>query len=171
MRKIILSLAVSLDGFIEDPKGQYDWCINDQSMISDLLSRVDSLLIGRKTYELIQSLNDGELPPMTKLIVSNSIKKVDNGAVLIGDDLKKEIEAIKNKTGKDIWLFGGATLASSMMNLDLIDEIQLALHPTILGGGKPLFQKIISRKNLDLKECQSFPSGLVKLVYQSKSLK
>src|SRR5688572_24738086 len=140
MRKIILQLAVSLDGFIEGPNGEYDWCFSDQDYgMSDFLKRIDTVFIGRKSYELMQNMEAGSgLPEMKTYVFSNTLTKVGSGASLISRDLKKQITAIKEEAGKDIWLFGGASLTGSLMNLKLVDEISMAVHPIILGKGKPL---------------------------------
>ena len=169
MRKIILGLAVSLDGFIEGPNGEYDWCFTDQDYgLSDFFKRVDAVFIGRKSYELTQNM--GEAPPgmpkMKEYIFSNTITEVKEGALVVSGDIKAQVDQIKNMEGKDIWLFGGASLTSSLMNLGLVDEIWLSIHPVILGGGKPLFSDIKNRIQLRLKESKTYSTGLVSVIYE-----
>ena len=168
MRKIILGLAVSLDGFIEGPNGEYDWCFMDQDYgMSDFLKRVDTLFMGRKTYELTLTMKDnGGLPPMKEYIFSTTLKEVKKGAVLISENIKQQVEEIRNSEGKDIWLFGGALLTSSLMNLGLVDEIWLAIHPIILGRGKPLFSGIEKRIGLRLTDTKLYSTGLVSVAYE-----
>jgi dihydrofolate reductase len=168
MRKIILGLAVSLDGFIEGPKGEYDWCFMDQDYgMSDFLKRVDTLFMGRKTYELTLTMKgNGGLPPMKEYVFSNTLKEVKKAAVLISGDIRQQVEKIRNSEGKDIWLFGGAALTSSLMNLGLIDEIWLALHPVILGSGKALFNGIGKRTWLRLTDTRVYSTGLVSMIYE-----
>ena len=175
MRKLILNLAVSLDGYIEGPKGEYDWCFTDQDYgLTDFFKRIDTLFIGRKTYEMAQSVQSMEeaggagFPKLKEYIFSTTLDKVKDGATLIKGDIKTEVENIKNDKGKDIWLFGGAELTSSLMNLNLVDEIQLSVHPILLGGGKPLFQNIKGKINLKLFDTKTYSTGLISLTYLLK---
>lgn len=172
MRKIILQLAVSLDGFIEGPNGEFDWCFTDQDYgMSDFFKRIDTTFMGRKTYEVALKMAD-EIPPgfpkFKEYVFSNTLDKAKGGVVLVRGDIKKEVEKIRNEKGKDIWLFGGADLISSLMNLDLVDEIMLAIHPVILGEGKPLFKEIKERTWLTLTHQKVYPNGLVFLTYLLK---
>ena len=140
MRKLILGLAVSLDGFIEGPNGEYDWCFTDQDYgLSDLYKRVDAVFIGRRTYELILAMGEnagGSFPNMKEFIFSNTLEKVKDGAFLINGDIKTQVENIKKEKGKDIWLFGGAGLTTSLMNLNLVDQLSLAVHPILFAAAK-----------------------------------
>jgi dihydrofolate reductase len=168
MRKIILGLAVSLDGFIEGPNGEYEWCFADQDYgLSDFLKRIDSSFIGRKTYEMALAMGDssGSFPKLKEYIFSTTLDKVKEGAVLINGDIKNKVENIKKEKGKDIWLFGGAGLTTSLMNLGLVDEVSLAVHPVLLGGGKPLFKDIKDRITLRLVDKKTYSTGLVSLSY------
>lgn len=171
MRKIILQLAVSLDGLIEGPNGEFDWCFTDDDYgMTDFFKRIDSIFIGRKSYELALSMG-GSAPPgfpsLKEYVFSNTLDKVEGDRVLVrSDDLAKKVNEIKNSPGKDIWLYGGASLTTALMNLDLIDKMALAVHPILLGSGKPLFQNIAERKKLELINSQTYPSGLVMLSYR-----
>ena len=169
MRKVILQLAVSLDGYIEGPNGEYDWCLTDQDYgMSDFFKHVDSLFIGRKSYELTLSMGEEAMdgfPKLTEYVFSTTLKEVKPGAILIKGDIEAAVKRIKNEPGKDIWLFGGADLSASLLHLDLIDEVSLAVHPLILGGGKPLFSNIKNRVQLTLTDTKTYSSGLVSLTY------
>ena len=168
MRKIILGVAVSLDGFIEGPNGEYDWCFMDQDYgFSDFFKRVDTIFVGRKTYEMSLGMESGVagFPKFKEYIFSKTLDKVKNGATLIKDNIQNEIEKIKKDKGKDIWLFGGASLTTSLMNLGLVDELSLAVHPIILGSGKPLLQNIKERISLKLLDTKTYSTGLVSLTY------
>ncbi len=169
MRKVILGVAVSLDSFIEGPKGEYDWCFTDQDYgLSDFFKRVDTAFIGRKTYEMTLSMSDSSssgFPKLKEYIFSTTLNKVKEGATLIKGDIQTEVEKIKNEKGKDIWLFGGAGLTTSLLNLGLVDELSLAVHPILLGSGKPLFSNIKHRINLTLVDTKTFSTGLVSLTY------
>lgn len=169
MRKIILAVAVSLDGFIEGPNGEYDWCFTDQDYgLSDFFKRVDTLFMGRKTYEMSLAMSDKDsagFPKFKEYIFSTTLEKVKDGATLIKNNLKNQIENIKAEKGKDIWLFGGAGLTTSLMNSGLVDEISLAVHPILLGSGKPLLSNIQKRIKLLLVDTKTYSTGLVSLVY------
>src|SRR5258705_7493734 len=169
MRKLILSVAVSLDGFIEGPHGEYDWCMLDQDYgLSAFFKRVDTLFMGRKTYEMAQAMGDAApsgFPKFKEYIFSTTLTAVKEGAVLIKTNIKEEVEKIRNEKGKDIWLFGGAGLTTSLMNLGLVDELSLAVHPVLLGQGKHLFNNIKDRIKLTLVETKTYSSGLVSLTY------
>ena len=173
MRKIILGLAVSLDGFIEGPNGEYDWCFTDQDYgMTEFYKRIDSLFIGKRSYELLLKMGDDAMPGFPKLkeyVFSTTMKDAKPGVIIINDDIKKNVEKIKHEPGKDIWLFGGASLTSSLLNLDLVDEMSLAIHPIILGSGKPLFSDIKKRIPLNLMDTKTYSSGLVTMVYSFKN--
>jgi dihydrofolate reductase len=169
MRNLILQLAVSLDGYIEGPNGEYDWCFTDQDYgMSQFMQLVDSLFIGRKSYELLLSMGDAAMPGFPKLqeyVFSSTLQEVRPGAVLINGDTATAVQQIKNAPGKDIWLFGGASLTASLLNLGLIDEISLAVHPIVLGSGKPLFSNLTHRLPLTLRDTKTYSTGLVALTY------
>ena len=169
MRKVILQLAVSLDGYIEGPNGEYDWCFTDQDYgMNDFLKRVDSMFIGRKSYELTLAMGEAAMAPfakMTTYVFSTTLADVKPGTILIKEEIDAAVRQIKKEPGKDIWVFGGAGLTASLLTHGLIDEISLAVHPLILGAGKPLFSNIQSRMPLTLTDSKTYSSGLVSLTY------
>ena len=168
MRKIILGLAVSLDNFIEGPKGEYDWCFTDQDNgMTEFMSRIDAIFMGRKSFELASTMEDQN--PWTDVptyVFSNTLTQTPPGTMLISGESLAKAKEIKNQPGKDIWLFGGASLTSSLMNAGLVDELWLSVHPILLGSGRPLFQGIQHRIKTKLLESQTYSSGLVSLKYQ-----
>lgn len=172
MRKIILGLAVSLDSYIEGPNGEFDWCFTDQDYgLSEFFKRVDAVFMGRKSYELAEKMNaEGNdipgMPKMQEYIFSNTLTHVKDGAIIVSGDVAKEVQSIKEQEGKDIWLFGGASLTSALMNMGLVDELWLSIHPVLLGGGKPLFIDIKDRVNLQLLESKTYDTGLVSVKYE-----
>jgi len=173
MRKVILGVAISLDGFIEGPNGEYDWCFIDPDYnFTDFFKRIDTIFVGRKTYEMSSEMEGGGtgFPKFKEYIFSTTLDKVKKGATIIKGDIKTEVEKIKNEKGKDIWLFGGASLTTSLMNLGLVDELSLAVYPILLGGGKPLFNSIKHRIKLKLVDAKSYASGLVSLTYNIHTL-
>lgn len=168
MRKLILGVAVSLDSYIEGPNGEYDWCFTDQDYgLNEFYTRIDAVFVGRKSYEMSFGIEGGAdaFPKMKEYVFSNTLTSVKEGTMLISGDIKTAVEKIKQEEGKDIWLFGGASLTSTLMQLHLVDELWLSVHPIILGQGKPLFQDIKERTNLQLVESKVYDTGLVSLKY------
>ncbi|MFC5410994.1 dihydrofolate reductase family protein [Larkinella bovis] len=171
MRKVILGLAISLDGYIEGPNGEYDWCFTDQDYgLTAFLERIDGLLIGRKSYDLLNNPNEpasnNPYSGYKKYIFSNTLTQVGEGEELIRGDIRTQVNALKNQPGKDLWLFGGANLTTSFFNEGLIDELFLAVHPILLGAGKPLAPNLKNRVNLTLLESKPYETGLVSLTYR-----
>lgn len=169
MRRVILGLAVSLDGFIEGPNGEYDWCFTDQDYgMSDFFKRVDAVFMGRKSYEMMLGMSSDitGMPKLQEYVFSNTLHAVEGDRILVRGDIEQKIKEIKNQLGKDIWMFGGASLTAALMNLGLIDEFWLSVHPVVLGAGKPLFQNISERKNLNLLDVKTYSTGLVSLKYK-----
>ncbi|ALW86030.1 deaminase [Hymenobacter sedentarius] len=172
MRQVILQLAVSLDGYIEGPGGEYDWCFTDQDYgMTAFLQRVDSVFYGRKSYELAVATGAAGVGAgagwshLREYVFSNSLQHVPPGATLISGDIGAAVRRIKQEPGKDIWLWGGASLTASLLALGLVDELRLAVHPLLLGGGKPLFPPLATRRTLTLLDAQTYSSGLVSLAY------
>lgn len=170
MRKIILCLAVSLDGYIEGPKGEYDWCFTDQDYgMKEFLSDIDTLFFGRKSYEMFgETGSGGPFASFKKCVFSNSLSSVKKGVQLINGDVKAKVLEMKSEPGKDIWLFGGASLTSSLMSLGLVDKLFLAVHPIMLSSGKPMVSDIVGRVNLQLTDTRVYDTGLVSLYYDIK---
>jgi dihydrofolate reductase len=169
MRKIILGLAVSLDGFIEGSNGEYDWCFTDQDYgLTDFFKSIDAIFMGRKSYEMAQQTAESNpWKGMKTYVFSNTLKSVDSKEVeLISGDIEKRVNELRMQPGKDIWLFGGAELLTSFVNSNWVDEYWLSVHPIVLGSGKPLFQNITERKRLKLIHSKVYETGLVSLKYK-----
>lgn len=177
-RKIILDLAVTLDGFIEGKNGEVDWCIMDSEMgFIDFLNQIDTIFYGRKSYdlwgqftpEIEQTDTDkqiwGAIHSKEKYVFSRSHKGTDDKAIFINDHIFEEVNKLKNKPGKDIWLYGGASLITTFIHLGLVDEFRLSVHPVVLGEGKPLFIDIKQRLHLKLVHTRTLSSGVVQLIY------
>lgn len=174
MRKLILGLAITLDGYIEGPNGEYDWCFTDQDYgLNDFFERIDAMFIGRKSYEMMQQYSEssnGEsvpgMPDLTTYVFSKKLTSVKEGAVLISEDSIAEVRRIKNEPGKDIWLFGGASLFNTLVKEGLVDELWMSVHPILLGSGKALFEKRDGRLKLNLLESKTYNTGLVSVRYR-----
>ena len=167
MRKIILNVAVSLDSFIEGPNGEFDWCFMDQDYgMTDFMNRTDAIFFGRKSYQLVLDYGIGYYAYAKKYVFSKTLTEASSAnTIIINEDLVEAVNKIKTEPGKDIWLFGGASLVTAFMQNDLLDELMLSVHPILLGSGKPLFQNIKERTKLELTNFQNFSTGLVQLFY------
>jgi dihydrofolate reductase len=115
---------------------------------------------------MMNSNDESGLPDLKQYIFSTTLDKVKDGEILINSNIYTEVEKIKNEKGKDIWLFGGASLTTTLLNLKLVDEISLAVHPILLAQGKMLFSNINQRIKLSLIRSQSYSTGLVSLDYK-----
>jgi dihydrofolate reductase len=150
MKKIILSVAVSLDGFIEGSKGEYDWCPPPSAKeMKGFMDGVDSIFVGRKSFELI---GKNSFPGKKLYVFSNTMDSNQKGISVVARDVIATVKSIKKEGGKDIWLYGGANLTTTFLNEDLIDEMWLGIVPIILGAGKPLFQDISQRRHFTIAQ-------------------
>jgi dihydrofolate reductase len=166
VRKIILNVAVTLDGYIEGSKGEYDWCFTDQDYgMEAFLDRTDAIFLGRKSYELLLATEPGAFPGKKKYVFSSTLKEVADDYLLVRGNIVEEAKHIAAATGKDIWLFGGAMLITAFVNAGLVDEFQLSIHPLLLGSGKLLFQQLSHAVPLKLVNCRQYETGLVQLFY------
>lgn len=177
MRNVTLDLAVTLDGFIEGPNGEIDWCIMDDDMdFGAFLDSIDTIFYGRVSYDMWGNyIPDENASPLEKSVwlavhakekvVFSSQERHDQRATFINQDITKNVTSFKNKPGKDIWLYGGSKLITTFIDFDLIDVYRLSVHPTVLGSGKPLFSNLKRRLNLNLLHTRRFKSGVVQLVY------
>ncbi|SHN05325.1 dihydrofolate reductase family protein [Gracilibacillus kekensis] len=177
-RSIILDLAVTLDGFIEGKNGEVDWCIMDSEMgFTNFLNQIDTILYGRKSYDLwgqyIPTMKDTNaekemwelVQSKEKYVFSRTQKGSDKKVIFINNNIPEEVNKLKNQTGKDIWLYGGASLIQTFIDLGLVDEFRLSVHPVILGEGRPLFTDVKQRLNLKLISTRTYSSGVVQLIY------
>jgi dihydrofolate reductase len=190
VRKIIAALVVSVDGFIEGPKGQLDW-VDTWEDPFDLLPQIDACILGRAMYPgyeqywgAILANPEGILPFTGRVATKGEIayahfaektphivlsRTLDNVAwknTRIVRDLE-EIRRMKQEPGKDMHAVGGATLVGSLMNERLVDELRLVVHPIILGGGKALFKDVQERHALTFLGAKPLESGLVRLTYST----
>lgn len=171
MRKIRLFIASSLDGYIARTSGNVDWLFTDQDYgYTDFFAQIDTLIMGNKTYQ--QALSFGEYPYKGKkgfVLSKTRAGERDNNVEFVGGDLKSFINKLLNQSGGDIWLVGGAETIHYFMKHGFVDELILAIHPTILGDGIPLIVRDPSLETaLELKEVKSFESGLLQVFYDVK---
>lgn len=178
MKKVILNLAVSLDGFIEGPKGEIDWCIMDADMdFEAFLDSVDTLFYGRVSYDAWGNYQPEPQAPEAeqkmwqaihakRKFVFSHADRLDDRATFIHTDIAAKVKELKQQGGKDIWLYGGAGLIQSFIQAGLIDAYRISVHPVVLGSGKPLFEDMQQRLNLKLTGTRVFRSGVVELSYE-----
>jgi len=158
-----------LDGFIEGPNGEFDWCFVDQDYgMTDFMNRIDAIFFGRKSYELVLQMDKNPYPDKKKYLFSNSLKSVEGNTKIISEPVEEAVKKIIDEEGKDIWLFGGSILLTSLLNAGFVDEIQLSVHPILLGKGKPLFGEIKKRIHFELIDTKTYSTGLVQLIYQKE---
>jgi dihydrofolate reductase len=167
MRKVVLFIASSLDGYIARPSGEIDWLFTDQDYgYSEFLASVDTVLMGRKTYE--QVLTFGEYPYEEKksyIFTHNSALKANKNVKFVGKNVADFVSELRQFNGKNIWLVGGSVLIGDFMSNHLVDELILSIHPIVLGEGIPLFANPITPTALQLTGCEKYNSGLVQLSY------
>jgi dihydrofolate reductase len=167
MRKIILNLAVSLDGYIAGPNGEYDWCFTDADYgMTDFLNSIDATIMGGKSYRLLLQYGP-PYPELMNYVFTRTEKNTPYSNVkFVSRDVPSFVRELTQEEGKNIWLFGGAEIIHALLEYDLIDEYMLSIHPVLLGNGLPLFGAIKTRKHFKLMDSISYPSGLVQLKYR-----
>ena len=139
--------------------------------MKEFLKGIDAIFYGRKTWEMMKSYTppEGAENPWKDIknyVFSQTYAKSESDFELVTGNVVEEVKKLKALPGKDIWMFGGASLNDSLMNAGLIDEIGLAIHPILLGKGKPFFSDYGKRIKLKLKDCKPYSTGLVYLTYQ-----
>jgi dihydrofolate reductase len=166
LRKIVVGFAISLDGYIEGPNGEYDWIVMaDDFDFSSHMKRFDTFFFGRISYEKLLQQGNVSFPGIKNYVFSNSLTTVDNNFILLQGDINKWVLDIKKQEGKDIAVYGGANLLSSLFDLSLVDELIMSIIPVILGQGKPMVNILKQRVHLTLIETTKFLNGTVQLTY------
>lgn len=167
MRKIILNLAVSLDGYIAGPNGEYDWCLTDADYgMTDFLESVDSTLMGGKSYRLLLEYGP-PYPEFTNYVFTRTEKSsLDANVKFISENIPVFVSGLKRSHGKNIWLFGGAEIIHILLENNLVDELMLSIHPVLLGDGLRLFGNLEERMQFTLIDTITYPSGLVQCIYK-----
>lgn len=174
MRKVTFGGATSLDNFLARSDHAVDWLLwskEASAVMTEYWSTIDTVLMGRKTYEVAmgRSKKGGSYSSMRTYVFSRTLTRVKNKSVtLVATDAAEFVRELKEQNGKDICLMGGGELARSLFEAGLIDEIGFNIHPVLLGSGIPLFHPMTSQIDLELLECRPFKNGCVLVKYRVK---
>jgi dihydrofolate reductase len=186
MRKVVLFLHQSLDGYCATAKGGLEWIPYNEAFeryAERIVKTVGSPMYGRVTYEMMKSywpaiLNDASaskhkkehaqwLDQVEKIVFSSTLgNKEWNNTTVISGNVEEAVKKLKEKDGKDLVIFGSPTLARSLMNMNLIDEFQFTVSPVILGEGMTFMRSIGHRVNLELLSSEQIEGGMVALHYR-----
>jgi dihydrofolate reductase len=169
MRKVVLGLGISLDGYIARPDGGVDFLFmpRDYSM-GPFFKSIDTAVMGRKTYEVSLKMGGGSYgPKMAVYVFSRSLPLGDrDGYTFTSREPKALIQELRRRKGKDIWLMGGGELIRDFLKADLVDELYIGVVPVLLGEGIPLFPSGFPQRNFALVENKSYSKGLISLKYK-----
>jgi dihydrofolate reductase len=169
MRRVRYRVAASLDGYIAGPSGEVDWIVNDPAVSwSEVYAGVDTVLLGRRTYEITRKPGAPPWPAGWRVYVfSRTLPSGDYGGVtVVTTGAAATVEALRAEDGKDIWLFGGGALASSLLAASLVDVVEVTIVPVLLGAGIPLLATGAPQTPLRLTDSRVYPSGVVALRYE-----
>jgi dihydrofolate reductase len=173
VRKVTFGGANSLDNYLARADHAVDWLLwGDEAVavMTDFWKTIDTVLMGRKTYEVaIRSGHGGGYPGVKSYVFSRTLTEDSGGSVtVVRGDSAAFVRGLKEQDGKDICLMGGGELARSLFEAGLIDEIGFNIHPVLLGSGIPLFHPMSHQIDLELQECRAFKNGCVYVTYRVK---
>jgi dihydrofolate reductase len=174
MRKITFGGATSLDNYLGRPDHAVDWLLwGDEAaaVTADYWKTIDTVLMGRKTYEVAVRSGHGcgAYPGMTTYVFSRTLPEGSHqGVTIIRQDAARFVRDLKGQGGRDICLMGGGELALSLFEAGLIDEVGFNIHPVLLGSGIPAFHPMSRQIDLELGECRAFKNGCVYVTYRVK---
>lgn len=166
-RRLRYQVAVSLDGFIARPNGDYDWIVMDPAIdFAAMYAEFDIAVMGRKTHDVVRAMGEGALPSIETVVFSRTLTPASSpGLRVTNEDPATLVAALKAEAGKDVWLYGGGDLFRTLLLAGLVDTVELAVIPVLLGDGIPLLPPGASTP-LILSEVKALPgSGIVVLAY------
>jgi dihydrofolate reductase len=169
MKKIRYAVAMSLDGYIAGPNGEADWIVRDPEVnFGELWAQFDTLLMGRRTYDAaIARVGKGAIQGMKTVVVSRTLRPSDHPNVTIISELKRDqMQALRDQSGKDIWLFGGGDLFRVLLEMRQVDTVEVSVMPVLLGNGVALLPPPAQQAKLKLSGQKIYRSGIVSLVYE-----
>jgi len=167
MRPIIYQVAASLDGYIAGPHGEIDWIVRDPTIPMSMYRTTDTVLLGRRTYEMTLQPGAPKWPKGWRIYVFSRTLRAEahRDVTVVSTDAGAVLRALRAESGGDIWLFGGAGLFATALAEHAVDRIDVAVVPVLLGTGLPVAPGV-ERTRLRLAESQAFPSGIVTLKYE-----
>jgi dihydrofolate reductase len=167
MRRVRYGVAMSLDGYIAGPKGEADWIVSDPAIdFAALFEQFDTFLIGRRTFEVMASGGSGETPGMKTFVFSRTLRQQDYpGVTIVSENAAEVVAGLRAESGKDIWLFGGGALFNSLLKAKLVDTVEVAIMPVLLGEGIPLLPPPVEQTKLKLTNHKIYKTGIVSLEY------
>lgn len=169
MRRVRYQVACSLDGYIAGPQGESDWIVMDPEIdFSALFDQFDTLLMGRRTFETLAAQGQsGGMPGLSTFVFSASLRQSDHPHVtIVQDHPEQTVAELKGQVGKDIWLFGGGALLRSFLERGLVDTVEPAIIPVLLGGGIPFLATPAPTTPLTLTGHRLYQkSGIIVLEY------
>jgi dihydrofolate reductase len=172
MRKVTFGGANSLDNFIARKNDEVDWLVWDKEVSSitrKFWKTIDTVVMGRRTYEVAMKSGSGAYPGVKNYVFSRTLKKTNDKRIeIVSEDAVEFMRRLKSKKGKGICVMGGGILAKSLLDAGVIDEIGLNIHPVLLGAGIPLFYEMNRQIDLELTECKQLSNGCVVLRYRVK---
>ena len=169
MRKVRFGAAISLDGYIAGPQGEYDWIVQDPEMnFTAMMADFDTFLIGRKTFDLmVRTKQDKPVKGIDYIVFSRTLRAEDYPRVRMERDAEPVVRALREKPGKDIAVFGGGELFRSLLGEGLVDSVEVGVIPVLLGGGIPLLPAPADRARLKLLHQRVYEkTGIVRLEYE-----
>jgi dihydrofolate reductase len=167
MRRVRYQVACSLDGYIAGPDDTFDWITPEPTFDFDALyAQFDTLLMGRRTYEIVRDSGQ-DFGGREVIVASRSLEDdAHPGIEIVSQGLEERIREMRGVPGRDIWLYGGGELFAQVLAWNLVDTVEPAIIPILLGGGVPFLPSPAVRRRLSLASHQAYPSGMVLLVYQ-----
>jgi dihydrofolate reductase len=167
VRRIRYQVACSLDGYIADAEGGADWIVEEPGIdFAELFAQFDTLLMGRVTYESMTRHGTDGFWGKKVLVFSRTLRQEDHPEVeVVSDRTEERVRELRSEPGKDIWLFGGGELFRSLLDLGLVDTVEPAIIPVLVGGGVPFLPSPAVQKRLKLTGHRVFPSGIVCVEY------